>query len=108
MPNIPAYRRQSGPLLEIAQVTVKSHSGSECDHVSKVMMWQFSHSFRVNKFRQTLPLFHVSDHASLNPWMLWEGLMTFKIVATVVTVIVAAAANCGCSAVPPWVQAQNT
>jgi hypothetical protein len=33
--------------------------------------------------------------------------MTFKIVATVVTVFVAAAANCGCSAVPSWVQAQN-
>jgi hypothetical protein len=34
--------------------------------------------------------------------------MTFKIVATVVTVIVAAAANCGCSTAPSWVQAQNT
>jgi hypothetical protein len=34
--------------------------------------------------------------------------MTFKIAATVVTVIVAAAANCGCSTVPSWVQAQNT
>jgi hypothetical protein len=34
--------------------------------------------------------------------------MTFKIVATALTVIVAAAANCGCSAGPSWVQAQNT
>ena len=33
--------------------------------------------------------------------------MAFKIIATVVAVIVAAAANCGCSAVPPGVQASG-
>jgi hypothetical protein len=33
--------------------------------------------------------------------------MTFKITATVVAVIVAAAANCGCTAVPSGLQAQS-
>ncbi len=34
--------------------------------------------------------------------------MSFKIMATVTAVIITAGANCGCSAVPSWVQAQNT
>ena len=33
--------------------------------------------------------------------------MTFKIMATVVAVIIAAGANCGCSAVPSGLQAQS-
>ena len=33
--------------------------------------------------------------------------MSFRIMATVTAVIMAAGANCGCSAVPSWVQAQN-
>jgi len=34
--------------------------------------------------------------------------MTFKIMATVPAVIIAAAANCGCSAIPSGLQAQST
>ncbi len=34
--------------------------------------------------------------------------MSFRIMGTVTAVIMAACANCGCSAVPSWVQAQNT
>jgi hypothetical protein len=49
----PSVFRPSGPAVRVANVTVKSHSGSECDHVSKVMMWQFGHSLRANIFRQT-------------------------------------------------------
>jgi len=34
--------------------------------------------------------------------------MTFKIIATVPAVILAAAVNCGCSAIPSGLQAQST
>jgi len=34
--------------------------------------------------------------------------MTFKIMATVVVIAVTAGTNCGCSALPPALQAQNT
>jgi len=34
--------------------------------------------------------------------------MSFKIMATITVVIMAAGANCGCSTVPSWGQAQNS